>query len=221
MKVENPVPQSFEETTIRIEPLTPQHAADAARLHIEGQPGTFLTRLGPDVLTVVYQALPNTDGGFGFVAVVEERIVGFVSATTSVGKLFAQTSLGKAGVLLPALTKQMLKQPSLLPLSVKTVFYPFLARHGDADGDSVGYSLTAELLSIMVADAYRSHGIGTRLVDALVEECSHRSIGVLDVTVDAANPGACQFYEQHEFAEQKRFTMYGREMCQYQRHIDT
>ncbi|MGL4650831.1 MAG: hypothetical protein ACRC1H_15595, partial [Caldilineaceae bacterium] len=47
-------------------PLGPRHAEQAARLHILGQPGTFLTSLGPDVLCVLYRTLPETAGGFGY-----------------------------------------------------------------------------------------------------------------------------------------------------------
>src|SRR4051794_17725984 len=46
--------------------LSSRHAEDAARLHIAGQPGTFLTSLGPDVLTILYRALPESATGFGY-----------------------------------------------------------------------------------------------------------------------------------------------------------
>ncbi len=67
--------------------LGPEHASDAARLHMIGQPGSFLTSLGAEVLTVVYQHLPCARGGFGFAAIDPTRpqeLLGFVSATTSV-----------------------------------------------------------------------------------------------------------------------------------------
>ncbi|MEZ4658511.1 MAG: hypothetical protein R2911_13150 [Caldilineaceae bacterium] len=48
---------------MHIDPLQPVHARDAARLHIAGQPGTFLTSLGPPVLTVFYDSLPRSAKG--------------------------------------------------------------------------------------------------------------------------------------------------------------
>ena len=54
---------------MQIVELAPAHAKEATQLHIAGQPGTFLTSLGPDVLMVVYGALPRMAAGFGYVAV--------------------------------------------------------------------------------------------------------------------------------------------------------
>jgi len=51
--------------------LAPSHASDVARLHIAGQPGTFLTNLGPDILTLIYRTLPQSTSGFGFVMVAK------------------------------------------------------------------------------------------------------------------------------------------------------
>ncbi|MCB0145411.1 MAG: hypothetical protein KDE50_36345, partial [Caldilineaceae bacterium] len=73
---------------MQIIPLQPTHARAAARLHIAGQPGTFLTSLGPQVLTVFYESLPRAAVGLGFAAVDNTQMLGFVSATTSVGRLF-------------------------------------------------------------------------------------------------------------------------------------
>ena len=79
--------------------LSPDHARDAARLHIAGQPGTFLTSLGPDVLTVIYQALSQSPVGFGFAAMVKGApavgadtmtMAGYISATNSIGRLFVE-----------------------------------------------------------------------------------------------------------------------------------
>ena len=73
---------------IAILPLDASHAKDAARLHREGQPGTFLTRLGSEALIALYAALPESPAGFGFAAVTGDcRTVGFVSAAVSTGAL--------------------------------------------------------------------------------------------------------------------------------------
>src|SRR4051812_30879946 len=109
---------------MQIVPLAPIHAADAARLHIAGQPGTFLTALGPDVLAAIYRALPATKAGFGFAAIGDElgnevegevedsagdkgALAGFISATTGVGKLFTEISTTALGTLLPPLLRQL------------------------------------------------------------------------------------------------------------------
>jgi GNAT superfamily N-acetyltransferase len=195
---------------IEIVPLAPDHAAGAARLHIAGQPGTFLSSLGPDVLTVLYTALPQSPVGFGFAATDGDALCGFVSATASVGRLFLELGTRRAAAFLPSLAARLARDPRLILRSVQTAAYPLLANDSHAGG-----ATSAELLSIMVEPGQRSQGTGARLLAALAEECRTRGVALLDVTVDAANSGARRFYARHGFAEARSFTLYGRAMCQY------
>ena len=199
-----------------IVPLVPDHAATAAALHIDGQPGTFLTSLGPGVLTVVYRTLPATRVGFGFAAVEQDvaPLTGFISATTGVGRLFVEIGTTRLGLLLPPLLAQYRRHPRLLIRSVQTVLYPLLVR-----GESG--PAAAELLSIMVAPAHRNRGIGAELLAALVDDCRARGLPLLDVTVDAANPGAQRFYTRHGFAHHRTFTLYGRPMHHYRLSVES
>jgi hypothetical protein len=119
-------------TAIDFTKLTPTHAAAAARLHIAGQPGTFLTSLGPEVLTVFYRALPQSPVGFGFVARDDRHtgadVIGFVAATTSTGRLFLELGTRQLPSFMPPLLRRFAHQPSLIGKAVQTVLYPFLHR---------------------------------------------------------------------------------------------
>lgn len=205
--------------------LLSHHAAAAASLHRAGQPGTFLTRLGPEVLTLFYELLPTSPTGFGFVAVdpgvgqrdralhqgQTETVYGFVSATTSTGRLFVELGTRRLGRFLPLLGRRFVQQPRLLWLSVQTVFYPLLVR----DQQGGGHPPAAELLSIMVEPGLRGRGIGTALLRTLCSACTTAGLGRLDVTVAAANSGARRFYERHGFRHERDFVLYGRSMCGY------
>lgn len=196
--------------------LSAVHAPDAARLHIAGQPGTFLTSLGPDVLTALYGALPATQAGFGFAAVMpgEGRgaLAGFVSATMGVGALFAEIGTRQMGTLVPPLLRRYAQRPGLVVRSVQTALYPLLVR-GESGPP------TAELLSIMVEPALRSQGIGAVLLAALVDACHARGLARLEVTVDSANHAAQQFYARHGFELQREFVLYGRPMRHLRREL--
>ena len=202
-----------------ITPLTAEHAAPAARLHIAGQPGTFLTALGPEVLTVVYRALPQSAGGFGFAAVEldasrEARLPlqGYISATTGIGGLFVEMAARRLPELLPPLLRRYAQSPGLAFRSVQTALYPLFVHE---EGDEA----SAELLSIMVEPAARSHGIGGLLMVAFLQECRNRGLHAVTVTVDAANDGAQRFYARHAFAPWRTITLYGRAMRVLRRDV--
>jgi ribosomal protein S18 acetylase RimI-like enzyme len=190
---------------MQIIPLAPEHATDAAQLHIAGQPGTFLTALGPGVLTAIYRSLPRSRAN--------GNVLGFISATTGVGKLFVELATIGLGALLPPLLGQLARHPSLIWRSAQTVLYPLLVGGGESGPPP------AELLSIMVEPRQRSHGIGAQLLMALVAACRARAIPLLDVTVDAGNEGAQRFYQRHGFVHHHDFTLYGRRMAQYRLEI--
>jgi len=197
--------------------LLPDHAADAGRLHILGQPGTFLTSLGPEVLTALYRVLPMSEHGFGLAAVASPRpasLIGFVSATSSIGALFAEMGTRRVRTFLPPLARRFVRQPALLARAVQTVFYPLL--HGTADPSAPP---SGELLSIMVEPAQRGRGVGSLLMTALQAECQRRAIRSLDVTVDAANADAQRFYVAHGFVFVRAFRLYGRKMCLFQARL--
>jgi ribosomal protein S18 acetylase RimI-like enzyme len=210
--------------------LAPAHAAAAARLHCLGQPGTFLTSLGVEVLTVLYERLPVTSVGFGFSALADwpassapaapravahapggDDVVGFVSATTGTGRLFLELGTRHLGRFVPPLVLSYLRQPRLVWRSVETTLYPWLAGGHEAKTDQP----TAELLSIMVEPGRQSQGIGSLLLQALFAECRTRGVPRLTVTVDAANTEAQRFYQRHGFQPAERFSLYGRPMCGY------
>lgn len=209
---------NVEAGSFHIAELTPEHADAAARLHIAGQPGTFLTSLGSDVLTLIYRVLPTTPTGFGVVildaSTTPHRVAGFASATTSTGTLFANVVLQSAVDLFPALARAAIRNPALIGRMATTAAYPF--QMTDSDGFHTG-----ELLSIMVEPERRSAGLGAALLAALTVQCQRRGIQMLDVTVDAANEGARRFYVRNGFVLNRQFILYGRPMCQFAGKVPT
>jgi len=216
---------------MKIVPLSPEHASTTAQLHIAGQPGTFLTNLGPRVLTALYRALPHLSTCFGFAALATEEAetpIGFVAATTSTGGLFLELGTREAHRFFPPLLLRLLQKPTLIGQALRTITYPLL--HGDngdnskkaspLTGDNSGDNghnsgQTAELLAIMIDPRWRGRGVGTLLLQQLHGAARARQLGAMRVTVDASNSGARRFYARHGYVEQQRFQLYGRTMCSY------
>ena len=119
----------------------------------------------------------------------------------------------RLGAFLPPLARRFVRHPALIGRAAQTAVYPLMHR------TSGNVASPAELLSIMVEPAARSHGIGALLVAALKDECRRRGIAALEVTVDAANDGAQRFYVQHGFGYADTFILYGRSMRLYRAEL--
>jgi ribosomal protein S18 acetylase RimI-like enzyme len=178
----------------------------AAILHVEGQPGTFLTMLGPRFLDAFYAELGASKGAYGFVAVESAKIVGVVVGTTDTHALFREIIL-KHGLhlALPTLFS-LLRHPNLLFSLLQSLFYPSKldAKPGEA-----------ELLFIGVDMRERRHHIGTQLINALIEESRRRGATALKITVDVSNPRANAFYQKNGLQVIGSFDLNGRKMNLY------
>ena len=176
-----------------------------------GQPGTFLTALGEDVLTVVYRSLPETAGCFGFAALRNAEVVGYISATNGIGGLFVRMATRRIHELAPPLLRRYAQRPGLALRSLQTALYPLFV-HDDGVP-------AVELLSIMVEPDARSQGIGALLMAAFLQTCRNQGRRAVTVTVDDANAGAQRFYARHGFAQWRSLSLYGRTMLVFRRSI--
>lgn len=191
---------------MEIRALQKGDAHPAALLHIEGQPGTFLTALGTRFLDAFYAELSQSAGAYGFVAVEEGKIVGVVVGTTDTHALFKEIIL-KHGVrlVLPTLLS-LLRHPRLLFGLLQSLFYPnkLDAKPGEA-----------ELLFIGVDTQLRRHHIGTELINVLIGESRRRGATALKITVDVGNARANAFYQKNGLQVIGSFSLNGRKMNLY------
>jgi len=194
---------------VPIREMRPEDAPAAASIHIEGQPGTFLSSLGEAFLRALYAELSCSPYGFGYVAEEKGVVMGVVAATTDTPALFKDMALRRGWRLALPLVGRLLRHPSLIGKVLQTFTYPGKEGHRPGQG---------ELLFIGVRGQARRQGTGSRLVEALVRGCRERGLTDLVVTVDASNEGANHFYIAKGFVYVKDFELYGRRMNLY--HLD-
>lgn len=202
-----------------IRALSVADTSDAARLHIVGQPDTFLTNLGKRALGIVYTALAQGESGFGVVAATPAetftgrasgwRVIGFAAVTTSTLALYTDVARLSGMAMAREVLKSTMRRPALLKQAVESALYP-LRQIGNTSAQA-----DAELLSIMVDSAWRGAGVGSALLDALLRQLLARGVTTLEVTVDAANEGARRFYADQRFTHHSDFRLNGRAMCGY------
>jgi ribosomal protein S18 acetylase RimI-like enzyme len=192
----------------RIEPFQSEHASAAAEIHAEGQPGTFLTRLGPRFLRALYAQMANSSHCVGFVALEEvgERVAGVVMGTVDSGRLFKEVIRARGLALAPSVCLALVRDPFLLRHVLETLTRP---NPEDAQPGE------AELLFIGVRPGARGQGLGKALFQRLTEELGRRKVESMGLVVDDANATAQAFYRGQGMHPMHSLTMYGRLMHWY------
>ncbi len=161
------------------------HAAQIAKLHIQGISTGFISSLGIDFVTALYEAIAQSESSFGFVAQEADKIVGFVAFTADINVLYRSVILRKGLRFVLLLAGKMLSLQRL-GRTFETLFYPSRIKKMDLP--------KAELLSIVVAEEHQSKGVGLALVERGFEECVHRKIEKVKVLVGARKEPANKFY---------------------------
>ncbi len=150
---------------MEIRPYTRVYARDAAEIHIEGQPNTFLTRLGKDFLVCLYELFAESPYVFGSVAIEGEMVIGVGFATTDTRQLFRTIKHQHWYRLLWPVVRQVLHDPGLIRQLMQSVRYPSTLKPLPDE---------AEILFVGLRRNHMRQGIGPRILDQLLEEAYRR-----------------------------------------------
>jgi len=174
--------------------LEQRHAEQIAQLHIEGISTGFISSLGIRFVTALYEAIIKTGTCYGFVT-DDDKVVGFVAFTTSLGHFYKSIILKKGFRFAFLLARKMLSLKRIKRV-VETLFYPSRIKEMNLP--------EAELISIAVAQQARQMGLATRLVEKGFAEYQRRGVEKVKVLVYAENNAANRLYQKcgFEFAEQ-------------------
>jgi ribosomal protein S18 acetylase RimI-like enzyme len=171
-----------------------REATDAARLHHEQLPGSFLASLGPGFLRVLYRRLVLDGSSTVHVARDGDRVVGFVAGTEDTARFmrrFVRRDGPRAAV---AGAAGLLRRPGA---AWETL------RYGPAPPEVAGLP-AAELLALAVDPSARRMGLGLRLIESLLEDARVHEIPGMRVTVAADNAAAIAAYERAGFRRATR-----------------
>ncbi|MBC7236067.1 MAG: GNAT family N-acetyltransferase [Chloroflexi bacterium] len=193
-------------------PLRVEHAAAAAAIHAEGQPGTFLSRLGLPFLSALYAQMASSPLCFGFVATQEGgEIIGVVVGTTDTAAVFKEMLLKRGYKLVWPIVRALWRDPALLGPIMRTAFYP-----GQVESAGQAKGAMGELFSIGTAAGHRGQGIGRALFQALAKEMRRRGMAGMGLVVEADNATARRFYEYNGMHPERSLLLYGRRMIWYE-----
>ncbi len=180
-KVEN----IFQESTMRTVPLTVEHARDVAALHIRGIHRGFISSLGLNFVTALYEAIAQSGSSFGFVTEDEGRVLGFVAFTPNLNKLY-KSIVARRGWRFAVLLAGRMFSLQRIKRVFETLLYPAKVNKPDLPD--------AELLSIVVHPESGHRGLGTELVRKSFERCRELHLDRVKVLVAAENEPANNLY---------------------------
>jgi ribosomal protein S18 acetylase RimI-like enzyme len=165
--------------------LRPEQAWQVAELHISGIATGFISSLGTGFVRVLYETIAESRFGFGLVAEIKGRVVGFVVFTPDINKLY-KSVIFKRGLYFVFLLAGKMFSISRIKKVFETIFYP--SRVNDLDVPD------AELLSIVVALEERGKGLSCMLIRKGFEQCRQKGIEKIKVLVGADNKPANALY---------------------------
>jgi GNAT superfamily N-acetyltransferase len=169
-----------------IEPMAPAHIPDMLRLHELCYPTQFASRLGADVLGIVYRAYCEDPNAVGLVSIVDGHVVATVCGV--IGGGFKGRVMRRYG---PALAWQLghrlLRDPRLLSEVVRRLAPAWLP---DRSGMSGAHPRRFVWRSQAVDPEWRGKGIIFPLINAMLEVLRERGVEEIYSTPDEDNQAA-------------------------------
>jgi GNAT superfamily N-acetyltransferase len=192
---------------MELTPFAPEHARQAAEIHAEGQAGTFLTRLGPDFLAMLYSAMPESPWVFGSVMMDGDIVAGVGVVTVDTDQFFQDVKRRYWPRLVWSVARQVLRDPSLIGDIVQSVRYP--SKLSPAPGE-------AEVLFLGTRRAYRRQGVAPALLLNILGEAYRRGCSSATAIIDQRNrPIRWMISNLPGIHVDRELELYGRTMLVY------
>jgi len=174
---------------MKVIPLRAEHIHDVAVLHIQGISSGFISSLGINFVTALYEAIAQSRESFGFAAEDKYgRVLGFVTLATNLDKLYKSVIAKKGWRFVLLLAGRMFSFKSLRKM-LETLFY---SRRMNQICET---DLPAtELLSIVVDPVKYHTGVATQLLQTSLEHCRKVGLDEIKVLVASNNIPANKFY---------------------------
>jgi len=192
-------------------PLTTEHAHKVAALHIRGIHTGFISSLGSDFVTALYEAIAAGDNSFGFAIEDDKKLLGFVAFSSNLNKLYKSIIMKKGFSFVLLLAGRIFSIKRIRKI-IETLLYPARTKKANLPA--------AELLSIVVDSHSRHQGLGTELVQKSFERCVQMGLDKVKVLVAADNYPAKSLYRKCGFRLVSQTKSHGVVSNIYEAHID-
>jgi len=184
--------QDFGELSRAVEfkELQVAHAGQVAALHIQCISTSFISSMGIDFVTSLYEAIVKSKSSFGVVAVKNEKVVGFIAFTTNLKKLYKSVIWRRALKFTLLLAGNMWSRKRVKKI-FETLFYPSRIKKMNLPA--------AELLSIAVRPEEQRKGLASQLIQKGFQYCQKTGADKVKVLIGADNKAGNKLYLKSGF----------------------
>jgi ribosomal protein S18 acetylase RimI-like enzyme len=180
----------IETRQIELKDLQVEEARQVAALHIQCISTGFISSMGIDFVTSLYEAIAQGKSSFGVVAVRDEKVLGFAAFTSNINKLY-KSIVWRRGLKFALLLAGQMWSLKRVKKMLETLFYPARIKNMNLP--------SAELLSIAVAGEEQRKGLAGKLIEKGLQHCRKTEIDKLKVLIGADNKAGNNMYLKYGF----------------------
>ncbi len=175
---------------VEFKELQVEYAQQVAALHIRCISGGFISSMGIDFVTCLYEAIAQSKSSFGVVAVRNGKVLGFAAFTANINALYKSIVFRK-GLKFALLLAGHMFSPKRVKGIFETVFYPVRIKSMNLP--------SAELLSIAVAGEEQRKGLAGELIKTGFRHCHKKGVDKVKVLIGADNMVGNKMYLKYGF----------------------
>ncbi len=189
------------QSQIEFQDLQLEYAGQVAALHIQCISTSFISSMGIDFVTCLYESIVQSNSSFGVVAVRNGKVLGFAAFTTNINKLY-KSVVWKKGPKFALLLAGHMCSPTRVKGMFETLFYPARMKNMDLP--------SAELLSIAVSGEERRKGLAGKLIEKGFRHCRKTGVDKVKVLIGADNKAGNKLYLKSGFEPAGQIINHGR-----------
>jgi ribosomal protein S18 acetylase RimI-like enzyme len=188
------------QSQIEFKDLQVEHAQQVAALHIQCISTGFISSMGIEFLTILYEAIARSKSSFGVVAVKNGQVLGFAAFTTDINELY-KSIIRKKGLKFALLLAGRMCSLKRIKSMFETLFYPARTKKINLP--------SAELLSIAVAGEEQRQGLAGQLIERGFRHYRKNGIDKVKVLIGADNTAGNKLYIKYGFEQAGQINNHG------------
>lgn len=195
-------------------PLIEAHIPRVVEIHLQNLRDDLFATLGRKFLEgAVYPALLHpASGGFGYVQVREERVVGFIAGTLSTPS-WHRALIGRRPLeCSAAAVRGLFMGWEHASRMARRLFWPEAGPSARGGG---------EILFLAVEGPYQGRGLAFKLIGSFLGHCRSHGLRFCSVSTSEANTASRRLYERFGFRALREVEISGRRRLLYRLDLDT